>query len=1036
MLSKIAIKRPVTTVMIILMVAMAGIISYFNLDLAYMPTMDIPVAIVSTTYVGAGPEEIEEMVTKPIEEVLATVTNVDSVQSTSSNSSSLVIVQFVDGTDLDIASIDIREKVDMVKGSLPAAINDPIVMKIDINAQPITVGITSDELDLSTLNNLIEEKISKNFERIAGVAAVDISGGIEKEVEIVLLPEKMKGYGITTQQISQVLASENINLPAGTIQQGTSKLQIKAVGQFENLDEIRKLPIQTGAGSVISISDVANVGEVIKERDSYSLINSKQGIVLSIDKQSIANIVDVSDRIEDEINSLQQAYPELEITLLTSTAQHITTSVNNVLMTAITSAIIAVLVLFIFLGDIKTSLIIGVSIPTSIMAAFGLMYLKGMSMNTISMGGIVIGIGMLVDNSVVVLENIDTYWAQGYSAKEASEKGTREVAMAVLGSTLTTVAVFLPLIFMPGMMGALLQDLALAICFSLAASYVVAITFVPMASSLVLKREESSEKGLVGKLLDQWLGVLDGLDRIYRKMLSWALRNKKKTVAISILMFIGSLSVVPLTGLELMPSTDEGTATITVELPSGSILEEVEGAVAMVLDKIEGIEEIEMVYATIGAGQLTGSANQANVTLNLVKKKDRNRSTEEVSDEIRGLLADVAGADITVSPSGVAMGPVGGGTDLSVNITGLELDKLKEVSEEIMADIAAIPGAKEITSSSEATVPEATVVINRNKASQYGISTSAVADAINTAVTGSVATQYKRDGTEIDIRIRHDKSKVNYINDIKNITINTVTGSVIPITEVADIIIEQSAETISRTNSQRYILIEANVDGKDQGTFQNEVKEKLDSYLFPEGYGYEFAGTMEQMDDTFKDLAIVLIVAVLLVYMIMASQFESLIHPFIIMFSMPIAITGGVLGLFVMGMPISVTAFMGFIMLVGMVVNNGIVLVDYTNQLIANKGISSVEALEEAGPSRLRPILMTTMTTVVGLIPMAIGTGEGMETQRPLAVGVIFGLLLSTVITLVFIPVLYESVEQFRFRNRKKKRKTHKSFKGSEQTLE
>lgn len=1026
-MSKISIKRPITTIMVILIVAMAGIISYFNLDLAFMPTIEIPIAGIITTYTGAGPEEMEELITKPLEEAMVTINNVDKVSSISSNGSAIVIIQFQDDTDIDLATIDIRDKLDQVKGRLPDAANDPMVLKFDINAQPIMVGVTSDKLDLASLNSLVEEKIEKNFERIEGVAAVDISGGIEREIEIVVSPEKMKGYGISTQQISQALVSENINLPAGNIQQGTAKLQIRAVGEFTTIDQIKRLPIKTGSGSIIYMSDVANVQEVVKDKDSYSLVNGKEGIALSIDKQSTANVVEVSDKIIAEIKSLEEKYPELELTLLTSTADHIKSSINNVLMTAVQSALIAVLVLFLFLGDIKTALIIGVSIPTSIVATFGLMFLKGMTINTISMGGIVIGIGMLVDNSVVVLENIFTYWKQGLSPRRASEKGASEVAMAVLGSTLTTVAVFLPLIFMPGMMGTLLQDLAFTICFALAASYVVSITFVPMACSLVLKADEmideDKKKNIFSRIVGKWMSGLDTLDGFYRKVLAWSLKNKKKTVALTLLVFIGSLAIIPFVGVELMPSSDEGTARISVELPRGSVLEETEKTMAAVLQKIEGIEELEMVYATVGAGQMGGGTNSGSITLNLVPVKERSRSTDQVTEEVKHLLSDIPGAEITVSASASAMGALGSEYDLSMNITGEESDVLRDVSQDIMDQIWSIKGVTEVESSSESTVPEANVVINRNKASQYGISTSAIAGAINTAVTGNVATQYKIDGTEIDVRIRHDKDKVNYMNDIRNITINTATGSVVPLTEVAEISIKQSAESISREDLQRYITIEANVAEMDQGTFKSEIQEKLSTYVFPEGYGYEFTGSLMQMEETFLSLGIILVVATLLVYMIMASQFESLLHPFIIMLSMPIAITGGILGLFITGEHIGVTAFMGFIMLVGMVVNNGIVLVDYANQLVENKNLCSMDALLEAGPNRLRPILMTTLTTIIGLLPMAIGAGEGMEIQRPLAIAVIFGLALSTIITLVFIPVLYEIVEQIKFRRKDKKQK-------------
>lgn len=1023
MLPKHSIKRPVTTVMVLLIVIMAGIIALTTLKLDLMPSVDIPIAGVMTTYVGAGPEEIENLVTKPLEESLGTVPNVDTISSISSNDSSIVIIQLEDGTDLDMAAIDIREKVDLVKDSLPDDANAPIVIKMDIsNMSAIQIGVTSNTMDLTELNTFLDENIVSQFERIEGVASVSLAGGVENEIEIIVEPDKMEGYGITTSQLSQVLAAENSNYPSGRVSQGNNKLQIRSLGEFKSIDEIRNLPITTNTGAVIHISDVATVNEVQKDISTYSLINGRPSIMLNIQKQSNANTVDISDKVNAEITKIQRKYNNLNIIMLTDTADYIKMSINNIIQTAFQAAILAVLVLLLFLKDGRTSLIIGVSIPTSILATFALMYLNKMTMNMISMGGITIGIGMLVDNSVVVLENIFKKWESGLSAKEAAEQGANEVSMAVMASTLTTVAVFFPLMFVSGTVGQLFRDLSLTIIFSLASSLVVSLTFVPMACSRILKIKEPKQT-LFSKILDTWGRGLEAIDRAYRVILKLVLRNKKKVILIVFVIFIATLSLVPIIGMDFMPAMDEGSATISIQLPKGSIIEETQKITEEVLNRIDGIEETQMTYMSIGGGMMSSGTDSSSISINLVNKKDRKRTTNEIVEDIRNRVKDVAGADITVSASSSAMGSMGG-SSISLQFNGDDMDTLRAIGDEMVEIISKIDGTRDVTSSSEDTVPEVNVVINRSKASTYGINTATIASTLNTAITGSVATSYKVNGTEIDVRIRQNKDKTKYINDIKNITISTPTGAVVPISEVADITLKDSALAIDRINQQRYITVNATIVGRDINSVKTDLQPILNEYNFPEGYSYEFTGILETMEESYSNLILVLIVAVLLVYMIMASQFESLIYPFIVMFSIPLAITGGIFGLFITGNTLSVTAMMGFIMLVGMVVNNAIVLIDCTNQLLNNnEDMTCNEALIEAGPNRLRPILMTTLTTIIGLIPMALATSEGTEMQRPLAISVIFGLAISTLVTLIFIPVLYSTVDRIRFRNMKRRKK-------------
>lgn len=1008
MFSGLCIKKPVTTVMVTLMVFIAGIVSYFHLDQALMPDMDLPIAVVATTYVGASPEEIEELISKPLEESMGTIANVDTITSYSAMNMSMVLLQFVDGTDIDMAAVDMRDKLDQIKSSLPDDAGEPTVIKMDINAMPIDIGVKAENLDLNELNELLEDNVVNRLERIEGVASVDLSGGITREIRITVDPVKLAGYGLTTSALSGVLAAENMNLPSGDLTQGNTTVAVRTIGEFTSLQEIQDLPISTASGAVIHLSDVAKVEQVEADRNSFTYINGTKGILISVDKQSTANLVEVSNALKEEIAELQQDYPELDIELLTDTSEYIELSLSNITETALLSAAIAFFVLLLFLRNAITSAIIAVSIPTSIMATFALMYVTGINMNMISMGGVAIGIGMLVDNSVVVLDSIYQYYERGYSAAESAEVGAKEVSMAIIASTLTTVAVFIPMALIGGTAGAMMKNLSFTIVYALTASIVVALTFVPMACALLLRRETKLFAWKNNKLLsflERWAAAVDALSDRYERVLKWALHHRKKTVLTVLVVFLLSLCSVPLAGMDFMASMDEGVVSVTVELPNGTDLDTTEETTLEVLYRLQEIPEADVIYANVGSGMMSAGTNSASVTVNLVDKSERKRSADEVSAAIEEMLADIPGAEISASSSDAAMGSLAS-ADVTMNVFGYDSDMLMDVEKELVARLSTVDGLSDVEGSTGETVPEATVKIDRGRASQYGITTAAVAGALNTAISGSTATQYKLDGTEIDVVIRYDTNAVNYLTDLRNLTVTSAYGTQVPLSDIASVTMEESATTIMRKNQKNYITISANAENMSTSEAQRLVEQEMAKLELPDGCSYEFGGMMEMMNDTFHSLLTAMVVAVLLVYMIMASQFESLRYPFIVMFSMPLAITGAIIGLLITGNTITMPAMMGFVMLVGMVVNNGIVLVDYTNQLM-ERGMNCYDALTTAGPRRLRPILMTTLTTVLGMVPMALATSEGSEMMQALAIAVIFGLTLSTVITLIFIPVLY-----------------------------
>lgn len=1011
---KTCINRPVTTLMGIMIVLLVGMLAYNSLELAYMPSTDAPMAVISTSYSGAGPEEIEDLITKPIEETVATLTGVESISSTSSTGSSMVMIEFVDGTDIDVATQDLRDKLDRVKGRLPDDADEPSIMKMDMNAESIAVGVTSTKYDTNDLYTFCDENISSEFEKIQDISSVDIMGGAKDVVEITLDQNKMENYGISISTIRQALSAENSNTPAGTVYQGSTEMQLRAVGEFNSLNDIKDMVISTSGGNIVHVSDVADVQLVTEENENLFLINGTPGIRYSLSKQSDANIVTVSDDINATIAQLEKDNPDLDFILLTSTSDYIKTSINNVVNTAFEAAIIAFFILLFFLRDFRTALIICVSIPTSIMATFAMMYLNGMTMNTISMGGLVIGIGMLVDNSTVVLDNISKCHDKGMTPKEAAYVGAKEVSLAVMASTLTNIAVFAPLLFVSGMMGQMLHDLCYTICFALAASIVTALTAVPMAAALIMRRNDrkKGKKTPFTYISNFMLKLLNSLDRAYKWLLVRALKYKLITILIIVICFVATLSTSSSLGMNLMSKSDESAASISVEMPDGIAYEKKEAKLYEIMDAMGDIPEADTIYANAGGGGMGGRGGAISININLVDQEERARSTDDIVNDLKQKLADIAGCKITISASSNAMGNFGGSDKLSLKITGSETDELEKISNDICDMLENMDGATNVESSLDDAVPEGNIILNRAKAARYGITTSDIASAVNTAVSGTTATTYKINGTEIDVNLKFPDDSVKYLKDINNLTIKTLQGTNIPITEVAEIEIGESATSISRENQERYVTVSANFDGMDASAIQSLIEAELQNYVFPEGYSYSFGGAMEMMQDTFSSLIYAIIVAVILIYMILASQFESFIEPFILMAAMPISLTGGLFGLFITGQSITSMALMGFIMLVGMVVNNAIVLIDVTKQIRRRDGKNAEEALLEAGPTRLRAILMTTLTTIISLVPMALGGGSGMESQQPLAIVVIFGMSLSTLVTLVFVPVAYSLVDK------------------------
>lgn len=1026
-LYEVSIRRPVTVFMCVLMVLVLGGVSLLRLPIDLMPQMNFPIAIVITSYPGVGPQEIESIVSKNIENAIATVNNIKTIQSQSSEGQSIVIAEFNSGTDMDFATLQMREKIDLIKKFFPDDVEAPIVIKMDPNMIPAVVLGVSNGKDEAELKRFVEDKLKAGIESIDGVASVSVTGGKTEEIKVNINSQKLSGYGLSFNKIITALQSENLNQPGGTVEYGDKNLLVRSTGEFKSLDQIRNIPIVLPAGSVVYLRDLAEIKEGYKSGDTYNRMNGKTSIGLTVQKQTNANTVKVVNLVKKEIENIQKENPDIKINLVFDQGQYVEKSISNVAQSAVIGAILAVLILFIFLKNIRTTLIIGTAIPISIIATFVMIYFSGITLNLVSLGGLALGVGMLVDNAIVVMENIYRYRSEGHSRVEAALMGTQEVGSAILASTLTTIVVFLPIVFTEGITSEIFKQMALTVTFSLIASLIVALTLIPMLSSKFLKLvkyHEASKNKRLNKILDKWDDTLNNVDNFYRRVLGWVLIHRTKTILIVLSVFVGSLLLIPLVGTEFFPKMDQGQFTVDIKLPEGNLIKNTDEITREVEQILSNVPEIEKVFVTVGSSgnnmMISGStSNKANMNITLKPLSERKRSTAQVVDEIRKKVSLISGADIKINEVSSTFGGISSSAPVSINIFGPDLDKLSEIAGNVEGIIKNIKGVRQAKTSMAEGRPEAQIYVDRDRAAYYGLGTVQIAGLVRTAVEGKVATTYKVDGNEIDVRVGFLEEQEKTYTQLKDIKILTPMGVEVPLIEIADIKIEKGPITITREGQERYVTVSSDVFGRDIGSVNRDIDESINKISLPPGYSIEYGGEQKQMMEAFSSLILALLLAVVLVYMVMAAQFESLLHPFIIMFSIPLAYTGSAIGLVLTGRSLSVPAFIGVIMLAGIVVNNAIVLVDYINTL-RRRGMEIHEAILKAGPTRLRPILMTTLTTILGLFPLALGIGEGAEAQAPMATVVIGGLTTSAILTLVVVPVIYTLFDDIAVRIKRK----------------
>ncbi len=999
----VSVKRPVGVMMFVIAAIVLGVISLKNLAVDLLPEMDIPVAVIVTSYDGASPQEVEQLISRPIESAVGGIEGIKTVDSTSSPGSSLVILQFDWGRNIDESMNAIRERIDQVGSILPDDASKPSILRIDPQQTPV-MWLSLSGAPLDQLQDITEEVVQPGFERVDGVASVTIQGGQTREIQVLLDKGKLATYGITGAQVVQALGAENRAASAGNLTKGNQDLQLRIDGQFSSIKEIEETLITLHDGKTIRVSDVATVVDSFKNMAVKAKVNNVDSLILSIMKQSDGNTVQVANSMNQAIKEMQSKLDDnIKLEVVFDTSKFIKDSINSVVSNMLVGGLLAIFVLLLFLRSFRTTLVIAISMPISIISTFTLMYFTGETLNILSMGGLALGLGMMVDSSIVILENIFIKRQEGLSIIEAARIGAAEIGPAVVSSAITTVVVFFPIVFVDGIASMIFRPLAYTVAFSNLAALVVSLTLVPMLSSKMLNKVNVDFNGENQRGFEHYYHKLKN---IYGIVLNKALKFRKTTVIVTFVAIVGSCALIPFIGFEFIPDADQGQINISATTQQGSKLAETEELVQEINKLLEPYSDIiETNFVTIGSGSQFGDtkSNKADFLIQLVSSSAREITTSEFIRELEAKTKNIPGAEFKISTGDIG---IGGGAPISVNISGPDLDVLGDLAQQIVWLLEEIEGTSLVESSVAEGRPELSVIVNRQLASEYGLSYQQIMNELTLGFSGQVATRYKESGNEFDVRILLPEESRQTIRDLETMVIRSSRGVDVPITAVAELRQIQGPAQIDRSNQQRKVSVTSEVVDRDLGTVMQEVEQRLAKVHPPEGYQITIGGQAEEMTDSFTKLTLALLLSIFLVYMVMAVQFESFIHPFIIMFSLPTTVIGIIVGLFITGNSLSVTAFIGIIMLAGIVVNNAIVLISYIN-ILRDEGVDRHEAIIESGLSRLRPILMTTLTTVLGMIPLALGIGEGAEMQAPLAVVTIFGLSFSTVFTLVFVPVMY-----------------------------
>ena len=1019
-----SVNRKITVLMLTLIVCLFGIIAFVRIGIDMMPELEYPFVSVVTSYEGVASEDIENQITKPIEETVSTVKRVSSIRSISKEGVSVVMVEFEWGTLLDFAAQDVRDKISWITDYLPEEADTPLVVKFNMSDSPILFyGVTGME-DTIKLRQYLNDNVKGRIERLDGVAICWIAGGLEREINVLVDRDRLRAYSLSLNQVIETLKRENLNVSAGHVTRGYTEYLVRTMGEYKSLEPIANTIVSMHNGTPIYVKDIARVEDTHKEIRSYTRTNRKDSLVVMILKQSGANTVTVVDRVKAVLDEIKDELPKgVTFHPVIDFSRIIKKVVKRTNFNAIQGGILAILVILFFLGSWRPTLIISLAIPLSVVTTFLGIYGLGYTFNIMTLGGLALGIGMLVDNAVVVIENTFRHLDElGKDRNEAAKVGATEVGMAITASTLTTMAVFFPMVLTSGIAGKLSRPLALTVCLALLASLFVSLTIVPMIASTLLKGRRRDESGP-----GPGRSRFEPIRNVYRRSLGWALRHRKTVIAATLLLFAGSVYMVPSLGFEFMPKQDIPILSMMAKMPVGTNLEETNRVIGNIEDILFDQPEIQYAALVIGLtetskmdlawGMGTADVNEAQIMAKLVDKEDRIRLADEITDAIRERLPKVKGAEFTFVDLGEMMMGAGSESPVEVKIFGKELSVLKGVGASIAEACRDIPGLRDVELSLKDTKPEIRIKVDREKAARLGLTVGAIGRTVKEAFLGIVASRYRIGGDEYDLRVRLQDLDRNSISDIRNINIPSPLGHQIPLYQVAEIEFGRGPVEITREDQERKVTVKANTFGRDIGSIVEGIKKKVTNIRLPEGYFVKYGGRYQDMEEAFSGLLWALVVAIMLVYMIMAAQFESLLTPFVIMFTVPLGFIGVVAGLLAFGRTLSVPALMGIMILTGIAVNNGIVMIDYVNRL-RKRGMEFGEAIVEGAAVRLRPILVTAVTTILGMLPMALSHTEGAELRAPMAIAVASGLLFSTFLTLFIIPIAYSIVHRVSYRKR------------------
>ncbi len=1025
-LTKFSLRRQITMLMIYCIIIGFSFFSFSQLKIDFFPDIQFPYAGIITSYTDVGPEDIENLITRPIEEAVTSVKNIERVNSQSYQGASVITLEFKYGTDMEKADTEIRKNIDFIRDYLPPDANEPLTFIFDPSLQPIIfLTLSSQYLGPAELRRLSEKTIEPLLERVEGVASVQTQGGLQRQINVNLNPVLLASYGLAPSDVNRVIQTGAGIQPGGTIETGIKNYNLRILSEYRSLDQIRNTVITLKDAQPVYVKDVAEVVDGYKESTSEVRADYGEGVTLMIFKQSDANTVLTSRSVKKAFPDILARLPEgTKLGMLWDQSDFILRSINNLRNTALIAFVMAFLVIYFFLRNWRGSFIIGISIPIAVIATFAALYAADLTLNIISMAGLALAVGMLVDNSIVVLENIYRHRESGESKLEAADHGASEVGMAITSSTLTTISVFLPVLFVPDITGQLFKDMVLTITFSLVVSLLIALTLVPLLSSRivkVIKNYKSSETGeKVEKpgrfaVLKNKIGIwLERFSDRYSEILHWSLHHKK-TVLISVsVIFIASLFAAALLGGEFLPKTDQGFISIVIESPAGNPIErtrvytyQLENIFKDVIKK-EELESVAIFYGNReGIGAFGVTASTIEIFLRLTPVEHRKRSQFEIQDMLRRRLDNIAGITYFFQEGGSFTNE----KDIEVKVIGFDIEGAKSIAGLLKEKMEKVPGLVDISTNVKATTPELQIHFNKDLMNDLNLSTLQTASNISTAVQGQVVSQYRDKEDEYDVRVQFAKEYRNQKEALGQMQIALPGGQMVQLSDIARIEEEESSPTIFRENQSRFVSVGCGLSGIDLSAAVKKINSIINETPIPSEYQVVIGGTAEDQQQAFFYLMLAFIAAVLLVYMIMASQFESLVDPLIIMFTVPLSIIGVFLFLLITGTSLSVMALVGLVMLVGIAVNNGIVLVDYINQL-RRSGLGLYEAVEAGSKARLRPVLMTALTTILGMTPLAIELGSGSETWSPLARAVIGGLTATTALTLIVIPILYVSFEK------------------------